>query len=76
MIDILEFFFNENLNWKTPINEISTKLVISNAMLSKLWHFVNKAQNTSLVSGNLLGEKFYHLTPPTLPQYLLYYNNI
>ena len=67
MIDILEFFFNENLNWKTPINEISTKLVISNAMLSKLWHFVNKAQNTSLVSGNLLGEKILSLNTPHPP---------
>ena len=38
----LSFLVGENLNGKTHINEISTKLIKSNAMLSKLWHFVNK----------------------------------
>ena len=38
----LGVFINENLNWKTHINEFSTKLIKGNAMLSKLWHFVNK----------------------------------
>ena len=32
----LYVFIDENLNWKTHINEISTKLIKSNAMLSKL----------------------------------------
>ena len=31
----LGVYINENLNWKTPINEISTKLIKSNAVLSK-----------------------------------------
>ena len=38
----LGIFIDENLNWKTHINEISIKLIKDNAMLSKLRHFVNK----------------------------------
>ena len=38
----LSVFTDENLNWKTHINKISTKLIKGNVMLSKLWHFVNK----------------------------------
>ena len=38
----LGVFIDENLNWKKHINEISTKLIKGNAMLSKLRHFVNK----------------------------------
>ena len=33
---------DENLNWKFPVNEISTKLIKTNVMLSKLRHFVSK----------------------------------
>ena len=35
-------FIDENLNWKKHINEILTKLIKGNAMLSKLRHFVNE----------------------------------
>ena len=35
-------FIDENLNWKTHINEISTKLINGNVILSKLQHCVNK----------------------------------
>ena len=38
----LVVFIDENLNWKTHINEISTKLIRGNAMLSQLQHFLNK----------------------------------
>ena len=38
----LSVFIDENLNWKTHINKISTKLIKGNVMLSKLWHFANK----------------------------------
>ena len=41
-VKYLGVFIDENLNWKRHINEISTKLIKSNAMLSKLSHFVNK----------------------------------
>ena len=41
-VKYLGVFIDENLNWKKHINEISTKLIKSNAMLSKLRHFVNK----------------------------------
>ena len=37
----LGVYINENLNWETPINEISTKLIKSNAVLSKFWDFIN-----------------------------------
>ena len=35
----LGVFIDENLNWVTPINETSTKLIKGNTMLSKLWYF-------------------------------------
>ena len=35
-------FIAENLNWKTRIYEISTKLIKGNIMLFKLRNFVNK----------------------------------
>ena len=35
-------FIDENLNWKKHINEILTKLIKGNAMLSKLRHFFKK----------------------------------
>ena len=38
----LGVFVDENLNWNTDINNISTTVIKDNAMLSKLWHFVNK----------------------------------
>ena len=38
----LGVFIDENLNWNTDINNISTTVIKDNAMLSKLWHFVNK----------------------------------
>ena len=41
-VKYLSVFIDENLNWKKHINEISTKLIKGNAMLSKLRHFVNK----------------------------------
>ena len=41
-VKYLGVFIDENLNWKIHINEISTKLIKGNAMLSKLRHFVNK----------------------------------
>ena len=41
-VKYLGVFIDENLNWKKHINEISTKLIKGNAMLSKLRHFVNK----------------------------------
>ena len=41
-VKYLGVFIDENLNWKVHINEISTKLIKGNAMLSKLGHFVNK----------------------------------
>ena len=41
-IKYLGIFIDENLNGKKHINEISTKLIKVNAMLSKLRHFVNK----------------------------------
>ena len=41
-IRYLSAFIDENLNWKKHINQISTKLIKANAMLSKLRHFVNK----------------------------------
>ena len=41
-VKYLGVFIDENLNWKKHINEISTKLIKSNVMLSKLRHFVNK----------------------------------
>ena len=40
-VKYLGIFNDENLNWKKHINEISTKLIKGNAMLSKLRHFVN-----------------------------------
>ena len=41
-VKYLSVFIDENLNWKKHINQISTKLIKGNAMLSKLRHFVNK----------------------------------
>ena len=41
-VKYLGIFIDENLNWKIHINEISTKPVKDNPMLSKLRHFVNK----------------------------------
>ena len=41
-VKYLGVFINENLNWEIDINEISTKLIEGNAMLSKLRHYVNK----------------------------------
>ena len=41
-VKYLGVFIDENLNWKIHINEISTKLIKGNAMLSKLRHYVNK----------------------------------
>ena len=41
-VKYLSIFINENLNWKIHINKISTKLIKGTAMLSKLWHYVNK----------------------------------
>ena len=41
-VKYLGVFIDENLNWKMHINEISTKLIKGNAMLSKLRHYVNK----------------------------------
>ena len=41
-VKYLGVFIDENLNWKTHINEISTKLIKGNVMLSKLRHYVNK----------------------------------
>ena len=41
-VKYLSVFIDENLNWKNHINQISTKLIKGNAMLSKLRHFVNK----------------------------------
>ena len=41
-VKYLSVFIDENLNWKKHIDEISTKLIKDNAMLSKLRHFVNK----------------------------------
>ena len=41
-VKYLGVFTDENLNWKKHINEISTKLIKGNAVLSKLRHFVNK----------------------------------
>ena len=38
----LSVFIDENLSWEIHIYKISTKLIKSNAMLSKLRHFVNK----------------------------------
>ena len=38
----LGVFIDKNLNWNTDINNISTTVIKDNAMLSKLWHFVNK----------------------------------
>ena len=35
-------FIDNNLNWGTNINQISTKLIKGNTMLFKLGHFVNK----------------------------------
>ena len=39
-VKYLSVFIDENLNWKKHINQISTKLIKGNAMLSKLRHFV------------------------------------
>ena len=41
-VKYLGVFIDENLNWKKHINEISTQLIKSNAVLSILRHFVNK----------------------------------
>ena len=41
-VKYLSVFIDENLNWKKYINEISTKLIKDNAMLSKWRHFINK----------------------------------
>ena len=41
-VKYLGVFIDENLNWKIHINEISTKLIKGNAMLSTLRHYVNK----------------------------------
>ena len=50
-VKYLSVFIDENLNWKKHINEISTKLIKGNAMLSKLRHFVNKDILLSVYSG-------------------------
>ena len=50
-VKYLGVFIDENLNWKKHINEISTKLIKGNAMLSKLRHFVNKDILLSVYSG-------------------------
>ena len=42
MLNISEFFVDENLNWEININEFSTKLIKRNTMLSKLKPFLNK----------------------------------
>ena len=44
---------DENLNWKIHINEISTKLIKDNAMLSKLRHYVNKDILLSVYYGGI-----------------------
>ena len=41
-VKYLVVFIDEKLNWKIHVNEISTKLIKGNAMLSKLRHFVKK----------------------------------
>ena len=41
-VKYLGVFINEQVNWKTHINEIWTKVIKGNAMLSKLQHFINK----------------------------------
>ena len=41
-VKYLDVFIDENLNRKIHINEISTKLIKGNAILSKLQHYVNK----------------------------------
>ena len=41
-VKYLDIFINENQNWKTHINKISTRITQGNAMLFILWHFVNK----------------------------------
>ena len=57
-VKYLDVFINENLNWKKQINEISTKLIKGNAMLSKLRHFVNK---DNLLSFQCIMEVFTHI---------------
>ena len=41
-VKYISIHINENLNSKTHTNKFSTKLIKGNAMLSKLWHFLNK----------------------------------
>ena len=41
-VKYLGVFTDENLNWKTNTNEILTKLIKDNTLLSELRHFVNK----------------------------------
>ena len=41
-VKYISVHINENLNSKTHMNKCSTKLIKGNAMLPKLWHFVNK----------------------------------
>ena len=50
-VKYLGVFLDENLNWKKHINEISTKLIKGNVMLSKLRGFVNKDILLSLYYG-------------------------
>ena len=50
-VKYLGVFIDENLNWKKHINEISTKLIKGNVMLSKLRGFVNKDILLSLYYG-------------------------
>ena len=57
MLNISAFLIDENLNWKIHINEISTKLIKSNATLSKLRYFVNK---------NILLSVYYGIFHPHL----------
>ena len=71
-------FIDNNLNWGTNINQISTKLIKGNTMLFKLGHFVNKdillSVNCAIFRSHLaylclvLGQAKYSLNRITLLQ--------
>ena len=58
-VKYLRVFIDANLNWKKHINEISTKLIKGNAMLSKSRHFVNKDILLSVYYGIFLSHLAY-----------------
>ena len=47
-VKYLGIYLDEDLNWGTHVNQICVKFVKANAMLSKIWYFVNETTLRSI----------------------------